>query len=304
MKKKMLLTIILAALFTGLLFSFEIELSGGLGNLAFDKDLRSALSGPDIEGTFDPKYYPLLLAQFTGEYNSLFFSAGFSRDPLLRNRLYGNLRAGFDYFFIEAGPSIGIFNSPGLPINPGISAALGLSIPGKVFARAAALSTIGARTESAGGYSQLSGEVSAGFWVPHVICSLNMSMKNYALREEPNLLTEDDLKKYFFRADVFTKNVPFTMRVDLGFQNLSRSYSTQKIDGGELVKEVTKDEFKSFIAGLEGVYTLNSHLKFYLGGEMPVYSWGKRPMKDPSKDTILFEAKMGVILNLSGRANQ
>ena len=137
-----------------------------------------------------------------------------------------------------------------------------------------------------GNYSQYTGDISVGFWVPYVICSLNMSVQNSSFRENTSLSIEDDSIRYFFRADVHTKNVPYTMRVDLGFNNLKRSYTSAAAE---------TDEFKSFFAGLEGTYTINPSLKVLLGGEMPVYSWGAGNLGNPPKKTILFEARMGVI---------
>jgi len=52
--------------------------------------------------------------------------------------------------------------------------------------------------------------------------------------------------------------------------------------------------------GFELTYTASPIMKFILGGEMPVYSWADQPMKDPSKNTFLFEARAGIVLTLQG----
>jgi len=300
MKKTQFVLLLLACILSPRAFSLDLELSGGLGNLAFDRSTTSALSDPAVEGAFDPQLFPLLLARFSGEYKDLAWNAGFERDSLLQNRLSANLRLNLDYFFLEAGPLIGLFNSANLPLNPGISAEMGLTIPGIVFVRAGASSTLGTLMDIKGHYFQTSGDIAAGFWVPYVICSLNMVVRNFALREESNLLIEDGLTRYFFRADVYTKNVPYTIRVDLGFQSLRRSYISDKIDNNDLVKDSQTDEFKSVFAGLEASYEFGPALKFILGAEMPVYSWGVRPMKDPPKSTMLFQARTGIIWTLPG----
>jgi hypothetical protein len=276
----------------------DLELIGGLGNLAFDKEQTSALSDPANAGAFSPQTFPLLLARLSVDHRGLAYSGGFERDPLMRNRLFANIKAELDCFFIEAGPFIGLFNSSKLPVNPGISAALGLGIPGIVFARAKGSSTLGTVMEIKGNYSQNTGDISAGFWVPHVICSLNMSVRNFTIREKANLLVEDELARYFFSADVYTKNIPYTIRVDLGFQNLKRSYTSQDVTGGNLARDTQGDEYKSVFVGLEASYTTSPALKFLLGGEMPVYSWGARPMKDPPMGTMLFQVRAGVVWTL------
>ena len=280
------------------IFALDLELSGGLGNYAFDRERTSALSDPNVEGAFKPQLFPLILARLSGAYKNFAWNAGFERDPLLRNRLLANLKLDLDYFFLELGPFVGIFNSAKLPLNPGISAGLGLVVPGIIFIQAGGSSSLGTVMDIKGNYFQNSGDLAAGFWVPHVICSLNMGVRNFTLREEANVLIEDGLSRYFFRADVFTKNVPFTIRVDLGYQSLRRSYTSEKIETNNLVKDTQTDEFKSIFIGLEGAYTFSPALKFLLGGEMPVYYWGVRPMKDPPKGTFLFEARAGIIWTL------
>jgi len=279
------------------LFSLDLELIGGLGNLAFDHDRTSSLGAEDKP--FEANWFPLAFARLSGEFNSIECSIGFEREDLLRNRLFANVRASFNYFFLEAGPVLGVFNSSSLPINPGVSAGLGFIIPGIVFAEASGSSTIGILMDIENNYIQRTGNISAGFWVPHVVCSLNMNLRYFTQRETADILIEDKSGRYFFRADVYTKNVPFGIRVDLGYQSLSRSYSTQYIDdsGPEIVivKDTETDELKSIFMGLELSYTLNESLKVLLGGEMPVYSWPGGQMKAPSKSAFLFEARAGVI---------
>lgn len=296
MKKVLFTLLFLGCVLSQRVFSLELELAGGLGNLAFDKARTSPLGDddPDKTGAFSPHLFPLALARLSGEYRGFSYSAGYERDPVERNRVFANVGLNLDYFFIEAGPSIGVFNSAELPINPGISAALGLAVPGVIFVRAGGSSTLGAVMDIPNNYMQSSGNISAGFWVPHVICSLNMNVSSFTLRRKANLLIEDALTRYFFRADVYTKNVPYTVHVDLGYQKLSRSYTSQKIDSGDIVKDTKTDEFKSVFIGLEGTYTLSPALKFLLGGEIPVYSWGVLPLKNPPKNTFLFQARAGI----------
>ena len=282
-------------------FSLELELIEGVGNLAYDRGRTSALSDETNPGNISPMYYPLILARFSGEFSGLRYSFGYEQDPRLRNRLFANIRLQQEYFFVEAGPVIGLFNTDGLPVNPGISGTLGLMLPGKIFAEASGSSTLAAiPMEKKGNYSQISADLSAGFWVPYVICSFNLSIEKFTLRKEIASLIEDEFVRYYFRADAFTKNFPYTMRVDIGFQNLKRSYS--QVVGTDL--DTITDEFKSVFVGLEGTFTITPGLKLFLGAEMPVYSWSERPMKDPPKDTIFFEARVGIIWTLPAGNNK
>ena len=296
MKKAFFTLLILWCVLPLRLFSLDLELKGGLGNLAFNPASTTALSDPDNPGDFSPHFFPLISARLSGEFKILAYNAGYERDPVLRNRLFANLRAGTDYFFVEAGPIIGLFNTAKLPVNPGISASLGFGAPGIIFARASGSSTLGTVMDIIGNYSQTTGDISVEFWVPYVICSLNMSTRNFTLRENATLLIEDELTRYFFSADVYAKNMPFTVRVNLGFQDLKRTYDSRKIENNTIAKDTQTDEHKSVFAGLEAKYTISPALKILLGGEMPIYSWSVRPLKDPSKGILFFRATAGFIL--------
>ena len=291
MKKAALTLFIIVLLSSQPIFSLDLEFIGGLGNLAFNNDRTMALSDDVNPGAFSSNFYPLIRTGMSGEYRNFSFKAGFERDPILRNRFFTNLRADFNYFYVETGPFIGLFNSQKQPFNPGLSAAMGLQIPGIIFAELNGSSTLAAPLDLTGFYYQNNGGISLGFWVPYVVCSLNMIVKNYAYHKETDLIIKDSLNRYFFRADVYTKNIPYTIQVDLGFQNLSRSYYLQDLT----------DEFKSIFMGLEVTYTLNQSVKFIFGGEMPVYSWSKSPMKNPPKSSFLFEAWTGAVWTLQGK---
>jgi len=282
------------------LYSLDLKLTAGLGNLSFKHDRTSALSV--VDGKFQPYYFPMALAQLSGEFGSFSYNLGFERDPLLRNRLYANFRMDREYFFLEAGPVFGLFNSPKMFVNPGASLGMGLAIPGIIFIQASGSSTLGILMETTGNNFQRTGDLGAGFWVPHVICSFNLSYQNFALREKANLLIEDELIRYYFRSNVYTKNIPYTISLDIGYQSLRRSYTSQTVSGGtDIIKTTDKDEFKSIFMDIEGTYTLNPDIKLLLGAEIPIYSWGVRPLKDPSKSTFFFKVWTGVIWTLPAR---
>ena len=268
-------------------FSLDLKFIGGFGNLSFDSDQKSPLSID--EERFTPNFFPLAIVELSDGFNIVSYNVGFDRSPILRNRLYANIRADWQYFHIHGGPFVGLFNSMGLPVSPGLSAGLGFTVPGIIFVEAAGSSTIGILMDKTDNYFQRSGDISAGFWVPYVICSLNLYLRNFAYRDNSDLLIEDLATRYFFRADVYTKNMPFTICVDLGFEKLSRSYTYSDTD---------TDELKSVYMGLEGNFSLHPAVKMLLGAHIPVYSWAVRPMGDPPKKSFLFQAWAGVIWTL------
>jgi hypothetical protein len=289
--------VVLAALWASPLWGIDLEISGGLGNMAFDAERESSLGSEG--GAFDGRLFPAGLVKVSGEAaNGFYYNGAFERDPLLRNRLSINMGIKLDYISLEIGPVMGLFNSKAAVLNPGFSAGLELEFPGIVFVNLKASSSLGSVLDVPGNYLQKNAEISAGFWVPYVVCSFNLVTRNFALQKEANLLIEDSLIRYFFRADVFSKNVPYTCRLDLGYQNLSRSYSFYSVKAASLDRNSETDEFKALYIGLETSYTVSPALKLLLGGEMPVYSWSSRPMKSPDKGRFLFGARAGIILTI------
>jgi hypothetical protein len=288
----------LAVLWISPVWGMDLEISGGFGNMAFDAERESALgsAGEAFEGRLSPAG----LVKISGETgNGFYYTGGFEREALLRNRAFVNMGISLNYISLEIGPVIGLFNSEDQVMNPGFSAGLGLEFPGVLFVNLKASSSLGSILNTPGNYLQKTAEISAGFWVPHVICSFNMNLKGFAQEQKPNLLVEDSLTRYFFRADVFSKNVPYTCRLDLGYQIMSRSYSSYVVNGTGLDRAGETDEFKAFYMGLETAYMVSPAFKLFLGGEMPVYSWSVRPMKSPDKGSFLFRAYAGIVLTLA-----
>jgi hypothetical protein len=291
---------VLAVLGAAPLRGIDLEISGGLGNMAFDTKRESALG---LEGeAFEGRFFPLGLVKVSGEAaNGFYYNGAFERDPLLRNRLSINMGIKLDYINLEIGPVMGLFNSEEQIVNPGFSAGFGLELPGIVFVNLKASSSLGSVLDIPGNYLHTSADISAGFWVPYVVCSFNLVTRNFALEKKANLLIEDSLTRYFFRADIFSKNVPYTCRLDLGYQNMSRSYSFYSVNAASLLDRNSEiDEFKALYIGLETSYMVSPALKLLLGAEMPVYSWSVRPMKNPDKGSFLFEVRAGVILTIGG----
>jgi hypothetical protein len=192
---------------------------------------------------------------------------------------------------LEFGPFVGLFNTGERIISPGIAAALGLEFPGILFGSLKGASTIGSLALFPGDFIQETGEIAVGFWVPYAVCTLSIDTKSFTERKTDELLVKDEHTRYQFRADVFTKNVPYTIRVDLGYQSLKRSYSPEG-SGSET------DELKSVYAGFEGTYRIVPAFQLILGAEMPVYIWGEKPLKGPERKTFMYQFHAGFVWTL------
>jgi hypothetical protein len=297
----MLVLLIFTVLSPSIVSGMDLEITGGLGNISFDRDRTSPLGDGDKTKTksFKPNLFPFGIVKVSGEAgNSFNYNAGYERDPILGNMVSGNIGVNLNFISLEAGPVIGLFNAAE-KVNPGFSVAVGLEFPGIIFVRLKAGASLGNILSGSDDYSHKSGGISAGFWVPFAVCSFNMETKGSATMENSYLLIEDSLDRYYFRAQVYTKNMPYTIQVDFGFESLSRSYASESIDATPaLVRKTETDEYKAIFLGLEASYTIFPGLKAILGARMPLYSWSVKPMQNPSKDTLLFSARTGIIWTL------
>ncbi|AEF83005.1 hypothetical protein [Leadbettera azotonutricia] len=273
--------------------ALDLELSGGAGNIAFDDERTSTLGGEAL--AFKPQIFPLIKAEISGDIGgAIFYNGGYERDPILRNRVYANMGYKLRFLYLEMGPFMGLLNNKDSILVPGAAVGMSLNFPGIIFLDLKASSTLGGILEDPGDYAQDTRNVSLGFWVPYVICSFNLETKKHTELEKSESLTEDAVRRYFFRANVFTKNVPYTIQVDFGYQNLSRSYSDYSL----VKKNTESDEFKALFMGLEMTYTIVPGFKVFLGGEMPLYAWSAGDMKDPGKKTFLFQFHGGIVWTL------
>jgi hypothetical protein len=279
--------------FPGGLQALDLRFFGGLGNAAFDPQLEAALGPADRR--FEPARYPLGLVSLEGEFSDLAdFQFAYERDPALGNRVLARIGMDFDVVKLDMGPFIGIFNGDTQVISPGIAAALELNFPGVIFASLGAGSTLGSLAALPGEYLQQTGEAALGFWVPHVVCAFSINTTAFTRRKTADLLIKDERTRYQFRADMFTKNVPYTVYIDLGYQTLRRSYVAGGLAGGIPVT----DELKSLYLGFEGTYRIIPALRLMLGMEFPVYAWGASPLKSPERSVFLYEFRGGLIWTL------
>jgi hypothetical protein len=270
--------------------ALELRFFGGIENLAFDPGLESPLGA--AAQRFEPRILPLGLVSLGGELAGFGdFSVAYERDPLLGNRILANIGIQFDFVKLDFGPFISPFNSGGQIINPGIAAALRLEFPGVIFGSLAAASTIGSLTAFPGEHLQQTGEIALGFWVPYVVCTLSINSKAFTERKTGDLTVKSERIRYQFRADMFTKNVPYTIYIDLGYQSLKRSYVPS-------AGASTSDELKSIYTGFEITYRVAPALRLILGVELPVYAWAVKPLKGPERNVFLYEFRGGIIWDL------
>ncbi|GHV84490.1 hypothetical protein AGMMS50230_00980 [Spirochaetia bacterium] len=250
---------------TGSLFGLEFSAIAGAGNLAFENSSKNPIGKGDFNGSL----YPLGQIGLTDQLSTLFsYSVTLERDPLLRTVLTGLMELEADYFSLSVGPLFGLFTTREYPLKPGISARVGFNLPGIFFVNLEGGATFG-RVRKTGDYYIETGRAALGFWLPNLISTLSVSRQKFTLAPQDLLTTEDELLRFCYRADIFAKNVPYTVSVDMGYQILKRSYDG--LANGQ-------DTFRAAFLGFETNITVLPSLIIRFGAEIPVYAWGKDPL--------------------------
>jgi hypothetical protein len=248
------------------LWALDFSAVAGAGNLSFDRESGAPIGG----GEFSGHPYPLGRIGVSGEFSDLFsFSAFFQRDPLLGNILEGILWIDTGYLRFSVGPLFGIANTRGTAISPGIIAGMRADIPGIIFIEVNGMGNLGPLREE-GDYTIENSSAALGFWLPHLVNTLSVSFKKFAVLRKGDLFTEDQLWRFCYRGEIYAKNVPYTIFIDMGYQALTRSYDDQGFK--------TSDRIRSVFLGFEASVKVRPLFTIVFGAEIPLYTWGKEPL--------------------------
>ncbi|MDR2050144.1 MAG: hypothetical protein LBP69_11900 [Treponema sp.] len=266
----------------------ELTVLGGLGNVSFDAK-STGPTGGEFEGTL----YPFVRLQLNETVSdSLEFSGVMERDPVLRNRLRAEAKISSGLFAVSAGPVLGFFNSSESAIRPGVQAGIRFDLPGIVFAVLNAGSTFGS-LESEGDEAR-HGRLELGFWMPNMINTISISEKNYDSREKGSLDVRNSILRYQYSADIYAKNVPYRVLLNIGYETLTRSITDRAAFTFE------EDVYNIIFLGAETSFNVRPKLRLIFGAETPVYSWGKKPLTKKDK-LVLFEAYAGFTYTIENR---
>jgi hypothetical protein len=242
---------------------FALEISAEAGALFFKPasgegevlDKAGLLDGWYGAGTFQVK------DEITDRWD---FDLSFAYDPVLLSRVVTLIGFHSNYLDIRAGPVFSVPEWKTLRINPGISLALDLSLPGVVFGTLMAETTFG-DVRLAGDYRQRYALVKTGFWVPHVIFSLAAEIRSLVEKINYTELTNEWIR-YTFSMDIFKKNAPLSVLINAGYEKL------WWFTGGAGQEYI----FHAFFAGLEPALQIKPRVKFFFGAEVPFYFWTSR----------------------------
>ncbi|MFO7730761.1 MAG: hypothetical protein R6V86_08345 [Spirochaetia bacterium] len=285
MKRFYLSIIILGALIQPL-FSLEVTTLLHGGNIMFDKEseaVETALSGKDY-------YYGLSIYGNQQIDENTTLHAGIKYDPVLRYTTYTTLEFARDFYQIEVGPFFGMFNSWSPVMKSGISTSIRFDYPGVAFVSLRSDSSIAARFTKAGDYMQEHNQISVGYYIPHAICSLNLTTKRYVSQQTETIEVDDSFTEYSFEVDIFQKNVPVRVLLSFAYQNLERIYPGDT------------NSLNSIVFGTDFRIDVSPKVSLLARIDSNVYSFGKSgnaslSLPDSGVGMYLFRSELGAELH-------
>ncbi|MBN1835870.1 MAG: hypothetical protein JW820_08460 [Spirochaetales bacterium] len=234
--------------------------------------------------------------------DALSLEAGFARDDILRHLAYALFEYRLDYFRLGLGTFLGTFNSTSQLLNSGIITSIGLELPGVAFVRFRSDNSIGGRMVETGDYLQERSDISLGFYVPNVICSLNLQTRSFTQKQGSSLEVVDSLTIYSFKTDIYRKNLPFRILLTFGYQTLAKKF----IDGAT----DPTNTLNSIILGAQLDLNVSRCLSLDFALDSGIYSFGQDQLlgvSNPGPGGYLFRASAGFSLDLAamrGRAER
>jgi hypothetical protein len=268
-------------------FGFETIIEYHTGHLGFVSDRSSDETA--FKGTDFPWGLSLYARNRISE--AMGIETGVEYDPVLRYTAYTRLSYHSSMFTLGVGPFFGLFNTTGTTLRSGIVASVRFELPGIMFIEFRSDNSIGGWMAEPGDYTQERSQISLGWYMKNAICSLNLETSGFSELRTGGLTVHDDLTEYMFKADLFKKNVPYTLLIALGYRQLEKSFVGA---GGTTVHGLG-----SLVVGTKLTARFTRHLSAYADLVSSVYSFGMNDLFgvpiDPAR--FLFTLTCGVTVD-------
>lgn len=283
MKRSSLLGFCILAL-TGPVFSVDLATAFKASSFAMTKD-----------GDFNPETIRYGCSFEISERLSptLHGKLAFDSDPVNGTVLSSRAMYRTSYMEISAGPSFGVLNttgsSEGVPIlfQPGLGIGFNVTVPGIVVASADTEFALPAAVQTEGQVYLQKSELSAGFFLPNVLCAAKVSQRNASAYDsgESKMRSATD---YGFYTTAYKKGSP--VRISLNF--IYRIIDFYIASGAEDNRKIA-----NLVLGGGLTVTPNAEYSFFLDGNGALYSFS---LADPETglDRFMFDIRAGMNLSL------
>lgn len=259
---------------------------------AADIELSSSLSTFGIEGgSFEPfaPGFGFGLSVTDRLVKNLDATVSFDRDPAGGNLLSARASYHTSFLVISAGPSFGVLNSSssgGISnlLQPGLGIGFKVILPGVVVATVDSDFALPPAASNEGQAYLQRGEISVGFYLPNVLCTLKASQRTDVETLTGGVSTLRSATDYGLYTEAFLKGSPFRISLDFIYRVVEyrdglvplndRSYGNLVLGCG--VAWAPKDDLELFLSGNGALYTFSTD------------------SSASDVDSFLFDVKLGV----------
>ncbi len=259
--KKLVFAAAIVLLFCSVLSAAEVGASISLSNIDFTGD--RAKTDTDVTGT--DFLYGLSVFGNADVSQDMNLKTGLFYDPILKYSISALLSYRSDFFRLKAGPFFGVFNDLSTILKPGISTEILVDVPGLIFGRLSADSSIGGRLVSTGDYIQEKSQLGVGFYVPNAICEATLTTKTFTEKTSAGEKV-NKLQEYAFSTDIYQKNRPYRFQLTFGYQTRTLSF---------IETSTVEHSFNSLILGTRLDLATSSNMDMFFNLKSNIYSFGK-----------------------------
>jgi hypothetical protein len=215
----------------------------------------------------------------------------YERDPVLRNSVVAAVEFERGIARISVGPRIGLFNSDETPLSAGLSTAIRLQWPGVAYLSMRSDGGLSVGVLQSGADPQARTELAAGLYLHNVILSAVVSAKRFnELDASGDPLVTDSWTRYALEADIFKKNVPYTLLCSMGYELRSKRF----------VASDKTDSLGAVVLGTTGTAKLSRSITLIAELSSGFYTFGLDELagRSPSASSFMFSAGLGMSLDI------
>ncbi|MDR2802904.1 MAG: hypothetical protein LBB22_01275 [Treponema sp.] len=279
MKNKALFALFIFLTHSQFITCLDFTLKGGVDYTSYPPGNKSF-----VGNVFTPEFLPIIYAglsnDISGKYN---YNINFDYDPIWRNTISGDIGYYLGNIDIKLGFFIGAGDFTFTSIDAGFSGKAGVEFPGIFMANAGISSSIGGSMDSPENTTRQLFSAQAGFWLPNIFITFDFDMKDYIEQVTETLKIQTNRKRYKGAMEIFSKNTPYRIRFDFGWQDLIRLVN----DNGPIEEE----GISTLFVGARFYSQVSNIFAWFVEGEVPFN------IDDLTNIKILYNASIGVIFS-------
>jgi hypothetical protein len=204
---------------------WDLILSSGVDYASY-----SPYSEGNVGNVFAPDLLPIYDVKFKGEFAVEYnYSFRVLYDPIWREMFFGDVGYHFGNVDMGLGFFVSDFDTTVMTHSVGFSGHVGFEFPGIFLVNVGAASSLddGSWPPGASKRRRFSGRV--GFWLPHIFITFDYETKEFTKHITDTLDTRIDSTLYKGYVEIYSKNIPYRIRLGGGIRELWREVTTNNV---------------------------------------------------------------------------